>query len=257
MESPIRGDLRRGSPFARIDVIRYAISIYLLLVPLGSSAQNLVSNGDFDTDVSGWANAFGTVWSTEDRDGDPQSGSAEIPITSAPQVYSQMWSCFPAQEAVAYSYGASFFLPTGGTPGVQADVFVQWYGNPTCDFSGGTVGSSQTLASEADGIWVDLQGTDVSPAGTQSGLMRVGYATPATGTSGSEVIRYDQVFVPEPSSPLLLLSGVLLLWRLGALRGTSARRSCSTVRSLSRFNAVRSRSKRCRIPSATNLRSSE
>lgn len=52
--------------------------------------------------------------------------------------------------------------------------------------------------------------------------MRIGYTTPATGTSGTEVIRYDNVFVPEPSGGLSV--GVVLVV-LDALRGATQRKS--------------------------------
>lgn len=113
-----------------------ARTLLLVAVLLGAGAaraQNLLSNGDFANDISGWENASGYSWSTEDRNADLQSGSVEIPISSSPSVFVQMWSCFSAAEGVEYAYRASFFIRPGGTVGVLADVWVQWYDAATCN----------------------------------------------------------------------------------------------------------------------------
>ncbi len=99
--------------------------------------------------------------------------------------------------------------------GVTTQVAVQWWDNPTCDFGGTATGGTSNTHLETAGSWVDVQGSNVAPMSMQAGLMRIGYATPASGTSGAEVIRYDQVFVPKPSGGLSAGSTLLVLGAFG------------------------------------------
>ncbi len=87
----------------KIDLLKAALSFIpgraaLLLLPIlmtaGSAAAqppNILGNPDFDVDLSSWTSEGGTaVWSPEDADGAPDSGSAQLDASLS---FSSLYQC--------------------------------------------------------------------------------------------------------------------------------------------------------------------
>ena len=91
---------------------RSLLAVFVLLIPQGAIAQNLLVNPRFDADLSGWtATPAGTHWSPLDADSSGVSGSADLfatGFTSACQL-STISQCLPA-TGTAYDFaGAARF----------------------------------------------------------------------------------------------------------------------------------------------------
>jgi len=88
------------------------VALLAASLPASSAAQNLLSNGSFDTDLSSWSQAdppFGTnAFSTLDANGSPSSGSALVTNNSAAASRNPgLTQCRPATAGVFYDYGAT------------------------------------------------------------------------------------------------------------------------------------------------------
>jgi len=97
--------------FARFFIAGAAASI-----AHASVAQNLLANGDFDTDLSGWNTPEVTpTWSSFDVDGAAASGSAYFVNTQADAGVRQavIAQCIVITQPGAYIFGGSAYTPTG------------------------------------------------------------------------------------------------------------------------------------------------
>jgi len=77
-------------------------------------AQNLLANGDFDTDFSGWDTPeVMPAWSSFDADGSPSSGSVWFANTQAGTSVRQavVSQCIPITETGAYIFGGAAYTP--------------------------------------------------------------------------------------------------------------------------------------------------
>ena len=80
-----------------------------------SGVTNLVINGSFDRDLSGWSNIYSTgsgasVWQAIDAGGSSSSGSAQITATQALTGY-QLVQCINVRPGVTYDAGVSVLIP--------------------------------------------------------------------------------------------------------------------------------------------------
>lgn len=83
-----------------------------------ANAQNVLANGDFDTDLSSWDTPVVTpTWSSFDIDGSPDSGSAWFANTQSGASVRQIVisQCIPIAETGAYIFGGAAYTPTGQT----------------------------------------------------------------------------------------------------------------------------------------------
>lgn len=81
-----------------------------------ANAQNLLANGDFDTDFSGWDTPVVTpTWSSFDADASATSGSVWFANTQADANVRQIVisQCVPIGEKGAYIFGGAAYTPTG------------------------------------------------------------------------------------------------------------------------------------------------
>jgi hypothetical protein len=79
-------------------------------------AQNLLANGDFDSDLSGWnAPEVTPTWSSFDVDASTASGSAWFANTQAGAGVRQVViaQCIPITQTGAYIFGGAAYTPTG------------------------------------------------------------------------------------------------------------------------------------------------
>ena len=87
-----------------------------LAAPRDVAAQNLVTNGQFASDLSGWQFPDATpTWAAYDVAGSASSGSAYFVNTQAASgvTLSVLEQCIPVTQTGAYVFGVSAFTPTG------------------------------------------------------------------------------------------------------------------------------------------------
>jgi hypothetical protein len=165
---------------------RVAVVIGLVLVAaLPVPAQNLVTNGSFDTDTSGWTVSAPSgllfVWTDLDALGTPTSGSglATTTVTGQAVAISQ---CVPAGivAGTSYDFAAVVRVSSWGVHGTS-DVALNWFGGAAC--TGAATGGTSYSTNSLD-TWVQLGQDDVTaPAGTASAEVVLRLTKDASGST--------------------------------------------------------------------------
>ena len=146
------------------------VLITVILISGMATAQTLVVNGDFDTNVAGWTElSIPLSWDgSSDWQGNPASGSALILNNAAFADNSGAIQCVDGIVAgEVYSLSAWLRVPSGQTGTGAARVFIWYYSEPGC--AGTWVGESSTPVMAASDVWIGLSSGDtVAPATAQS-----------------------------------------------------------------------------------------
>lgn len=191
-------------------MLRCSILLLLLFSAPVAGAQNRLTNGDFDVDVSGWSSfdPISFAWDSFDVDANPGSGSLDLTTFPPPMsfgffgVVSECVSVTPGEVLAAKAW---VYLPSGQIGPPQASISVQHFASPFCqpldlvvdEFGPGTSSTDQ---------WVELAFTTVVPVTAQTAHI---YAQ-ARNTGGgiqNAMANYDAVYLPEPSGPVTLMVG--------------------------------------------------
>jgi hypothetical protein len=179
---------------------------------LPAAAQELVVNGDFDTNIDGWSlGSFEFIeieWSASDVDGDPGSGSLEM-LAAASGFAVQ---CVPVEEGASYRLaGAIAPLAPEGESLVEFSLGLFFRGEAAC--AGPPLGGDALVAPGETGVWHRLADVFEAPTGAQSAEVRLR----ATWFAGQQRARFDAISVPEPGAGAAGAAALLAL--AGARRG--------------------------------------
>jgi hypothetical protein len=178
--------------------IAFLFAFLPLLVPsLAFGIINFIQNPGFATDLSSWTVPTYTTgaWSPKNRSGSGGSAlltSAATNAASAPDAAIQQ--CVAASPGHVYTFGASLWVPgdLAPTAPVSALLDVRFYSDTSCaspQLDQVVVQASPVLRDS----WIDVQGHQTAPAGTQSALVAFA-AVDFTGSSTAETI---QVYVDD------------------------------------------------------------
>jgi hypothetical protein len=196
-----------------------SVSLVLFLVSQAAalSAQNLLTNPDFDTGLSGFEVGDGVSWDgARDADGSPASGSARIltdfsRVGLTPIVVTQ---CIPMIEpGTRYVLGGKAFLPSGQTGSGDVEFSVGFFPDPFCQgtpIPGGGVGLTPGITTRDR--WTAAV-TTVTAAGHSAGFAAFLRAS-SVGSFTASVD--DLLFQPVSATPFCLGDASTLC--LGALR---------------------------------------
>lgn len=146
-----------------------------LLLALPAASQNLVTNGTFDTNVSGWGTFDPNIvasWSALDAAGSSQSGSLLLSNNAPNGLNSGGYQCIanvtPGQRLDA---GGQIRIPSGGAVG-QTFLIVFFLTNPNC--SGSVVGPTNIVGASVFDAWTPVQLPNVVvPAGAGSAQVQL------------------------------------------------------------------------------------
>lgn len=176
-----------------VSLSAYPLFIFLFLGSCDLYAQ-LLSNTQFDTDVSGWTASPPTTidWDPLDVDASLVSGSALVTnfsdtvgdSTGARQCASGI------SEAITYEVGARIYIPGSQTETGRADILVQWYSDMSCTDFISTASSSSVQTTTPD-EWLPVSGLLQAPAGCQSARVRL--SVRKEEDSGSLAAHFDNV----------------------------------------------------------------
>lgn len=162
----------------------------LALSAFGIAADNMgiVTNGGFDSDLVGWQ-AEDAFWNGEDRQGQPDSGSAHLinPHISAGAAVSQ---CTPVTPGEAYEFRQSFrYVSADPQPWDQMLFRLIWYADAEClgDPQGNFVNYG---VGPLDGEWHDVAVQVRAPASAQR-VRILAIITPPGGTGPREALVDD------------------------------------------------------------------
>jgi len=181
------------------------VAIALALAVMQASAQNLVSNGNFDTDLNGWSVGFSNVgtpaWFGDDCCGNAGSGSARLLALHFPTSLNS--SCIAVTGGNSYDLVVmANTLPAGGTILTGAEADILWFGDASCSQEmtravGVNVGNSAG--------WRQVGATIVAPDNVMSA--RIELFAGGGGLSSGIDAYFDNVrFGPPGSVPVTLQS---------------------------------------------------
>jgi len=201
---------------------RVALLALLLAAPAG--AANLVTNGHFDTDISGW-----TLYGTEstiarnlnyDMGTTPSVGSLEIETWISNGGLEGPIQCIPVSTPGTYSASAWVYVPSGQAPTPSQELDLDSYTSPDCTSSPSSQDSS--LVGPHPDAWTEHQASLTISGSIQS--LRVRLLSGGTTTSTHVFAYYDDVsLLPEPASGSMALSALGTLAALTLARGSRLR----------------------------------
>lgn len=161
--------------------------------------QNLLLNGTFDTDTSGWT-GFGGGWVADDCCGNAASGSAKLSQQSV-----LIGNCIEATEGSSFDLTLwSKFAPIIQPPQGLGYALVIWSTDASCaDFIG--FPNAPYIYLGNDLAWQHFGATFVAPAGAHS--VHVELEAAHCGTSCGGLTNFDDVaFGPRGTVPVELQS---------------------------------------------------
>lgn len=199
----------------QLNVLAFAIVLVLGGIP--AVAQNLVTNGSFDSNTSSWnfttPGTF-THSTSLDADGNPVSGSGELANSSTvPFGTSFAAQCITTgiSGGSSYDWGARMRFDTGNsqTGSGRANVVVSFFDGAIC--RGSNVGGSTTFdfTSSNTNVWTQNEVLGfTAPGGAVSA--QVGLWTVKTEASGVMTVNFDNVvFGPAGILPVELESFIV------------------------------------------------
>ena len=147
-----------------------SLSLGLILSP-AAGAQNLLQNGGFDEDLSGWQFFSDglrvlTLWQEEDAGGNPDSGSVSVTNFDEGEATTQvgLLQCVPVTSGQTYDLRAALRLPPGQAAVGLAEATVFWFTSASCS---GFLSDEFGFAQGNPGSWVDHRRLLTAPAGAQ------------------------------------------------------------------------------------------
>ncbi len=178
------------------------VGLCLLLATAGlASAQNLIVNPDFASDLSGWTIpllplGYGVDWIGGGGADGP--GSVRISVDAdvgATQVV--LTQCVAVAPSTSYEFGAHVFLVGGLDQVPIGQLSVAWYTSGGCvNVVGGALSSTTDNTVNA---WQSVSaGGQMSPAGAASAEVFLNFQTPGSGTA---TLFYDDVYLAEAGAP--------------------------------------------------------
>jgi hypothetical protein len=139
-----------------------------LLIAASGQAQNLVTNGTFDSNVNGWTSFspnVGIAWRAIDADGSPTSGSLLATNNSPTALDSGFAQCVNGLTGgTLYSLGVKMLIPSNNPRG-RSSLQFQWHNQSNC---GGSLLSVDVLETTVLDSWAAVSGDVSSPAGAVS-----------------------------------------------------------------------------------------
>jgi hypothetical protein len=160
-----------------------------------ASAQNVVGNGEFDADLSGWTQGGLSVqtWQALDWHGNPGSGSVRVANDfTVANVATGSSQCIVLSTPGTYELRGAIRFPSGQTETGSATVQVARYSNATCTNPPVLSTNGQIVQSTTTDTWVDTFNTSVSiPAGTQS--VKVVLSVQKVQANGSLAALFDGI----------------------------------------------------------------
>jgi hypothetical protein len=182
-----------------------------------ASAQNLVQNPGFATDLSGWSvsndeNSIAS-WSNADSDGSATSGSVLITDTSATagSLDTPIEQCLSVLGGASYVLSTRFFFPSGQAASGLAETEILWVSSASTEScSGGYISGNDVNASsttEPSDTWIPVSKNVVAPPGAVRVMLRVG--VDRQEETGMLSANFDDVsFAPAPG-PAGVLAGYI------------------------------------------------
>jgi len=172
--------------------MRTILGIGLVMCLSSVQAQNLVQNGQFDSDAAGWLLSMHSDWSNRiDFNNSETSGSLQISTGSVDDAI----QCIPLRGNTTYALSIwaekdpqSSVAPCANPAhSISLDLF------DGAQCGGTNLGFYRTTSQTDPNSWQNSAGTIASPANTRSGLLTL--TATCRSQSGVAIYYYDNIFV--------------------------------------------------------------
>ena len=193
--------------------IAAALALGAFAVPARS--QNLLTNPDFDNaaQLSGWTEASGKTWSSDDSAGSASSGSVQVPNALSSPSSVLMRQCVPATAGESFDASSEIRVAAGQSAGSVRFNVVFW---KVADCIGDDTDATALFSSPeapTTGDWSLVSASGIAPALSLAGEIQLSVSKSATG--GSLIAYFDHVFLPEPRAATAALAALAALGALG------------------------------------------
>lgn len=179
--------------------MRTLVVLVALAMAVSAAAQDLVTNGGFDTDVAGWSQTnVGSgyfEWSSLDAAADPGSGSARVVNNDFPAFSLALVQCVPVTAGQRYDAAATLYIPSGQASSGFTYLRVEWSSLPAC--GGGWLGTESHPNLTDTGVWTTQSLTGLVAPATAEALQIQVFVTKTT-TGGQLEVNVDDVAVTGP-----------------------------------------------------------
>ncbi len=174
-------------------VHHFAVPLLLAAAAAPLSAQNLLTNPNFNRNLNGWTAAPGSAWSTADAEGSTRSGSGLGTNSAADGALSvlQLSQCLPVAGGQTYQGGALVLVPGGQQRSGFAAIEIAWFGEDAC---GGEVLDTTDLGNISPPIaWQPVASASLfAPEGARSAQFQLFVGKNEAG--GTFLAHFDDTF---------------------------------------------------------------
>ncbi len=194
--------------------MRVCSVLLTLLAASNAAAANLLTNSDFDEDLTGWSHVLVTAtWDAFDRDDPDPSGSAKI-VSSVPHggLGPLDSVCVVVSGDTDYTVTGWSYIPADAVNTEFVIYIIPVYAGFDCTDG---LFFPQAIAGGNVGEWILTEKTFTTPVGANSARVRVG-PFPFEDGVGDAVGFVDSITLPEPASTVLQASALALLAALAA-----------------------------------------
>lgn len=166
---------------------------------IADCAENLITNGQFATNVDGWSDnpsSAEVVWSGTDAQGSAFSGSLHLTNRSTSTLTNVVgvYHCVSVTASTQYEFFTQFFIPPGQAVDGQASAQVSFYQTADCSGPWSASYSSPSWGTTA-GVWTLGTLLVLTQADTKSVRFRINATKP--GSSGDFFLHYDNILLRQ------------------------------------------------------------
>jgi hypothetical protein len=194
-----------------------AFAIALATASTSAADGNLVTNANFNSDVSSWMASnqfFFATWDSLDSAGLQTSGSARVTSQAVDAIPGGgLGQCVPLTPG-SYEVTALYFIPSGQNRTAAPDIAIAWFVDSSCmtssvDSHGSPQQSLIPQGASTTAAWLQLGDIVATPSDAMSRAIMSGrfILRPRKVEAGGSVdVLFDAVFVPEPEPAALGLA---------------------------------------------------
>ncbi len=172
----------------------HRVACACLLAAAAVSAQNLVTNGSFEGNLTGWDFPDTTTYDpTLDATGTAGSGSAKS-VLAPGQSRGVVMRCVGVSGSAAYAASGKVRIPAGQATTGDVKIYLNFYSGSDC--SGESLSTYQTQKLTSTSGWESLEtGSVTSPAGANSAVFAAWAANRGAAGSSSFQVNVDDLYL--------------------------------------------------------------
>jgi len=192
------------------------------VIALPTSAQNLLTNGAFNSDLSGWSvqdnENVATRWDSQDAGGSPNSGSVSVTNQGEPSgvLRSGATQCVNLVPGGRYRFRGDVLIPSGQSEAGWTDISLFFFSAENCN-NGFITGTG--VRADQRGSWQQASMDMNVPTDARS--VRVGLGVNKQEAGGALQAFFDRIFVIFQSAPACVVDDQTLCLNGGRFKVTA------------------------------------